>query len=149
VIELLTETPFVSTEGAVWKSNGALETYAPASLGNFSIVPKDYEMGMIPLNEVSCNRCHSHTGRRLGQFEFDIILYGEIWGEDQIFTWHLFKPHRYIYATWDDADGSRKINTRMVEANLLKREKPSTSDPDYKPLPSAFDQEVLTQQKGK
>lgn len=136
--ELLTETTFVSVEGMIWKESGSLQTYGPSSDASFSIAPKGYEMGMIPVNEVSCNRCHSETGRRLGEFEFDIILYGEVWGEDQIFTWHLFEPNSRIYDTWDEVDGSRKVNQRMVQANLLKNEKPSASDPDYKPLPTAF-----------
>lgn len=138
VVELLSSTPFRSTQGEIWKENGSLETYAPSSQGNFGIVPKGYEMGMIPVNEVSCTRCHQETGRRLREFEFDIILYGEVWGEDQIFTWHLFEPHSRIYDTWDDADGSRKLNSRMQQAGLLQKGKPSTTDPLYKPMPSAY-----------
>ena len=99
-------------------------------------------MGLIPVNEISCNRCHSETGRRLGELEFDIQLYGEVWGEDRIFTWHLFEPHRYIYDTWDDTDGSRKVNPKMVAAKLLQNQTPSSGDPDYKPLPGAFKPEA-------
>lgn len=139
IIELLTDTTFRSSEGMIWKENASLQTYAPASQAHFSIVPKGYEMGMIPVNEVSCNRCHSETGHRLLDFEFDIQLYGEVWGEDRIFTWHLFEPNQYIYGTFDDSDvPSRKVNPRLVQAGLVKNEKPSEGDPDYKALPSAF-----------
>jgi len=93
---------------------------------------------MIAVNDVSCNRCHSEVSRKLGEFEFDIQLYGEIWGEDRIFTWHLFKDHRLIYNAYDDQDGSRQINSKMIQANLLLKGKPSGGDPDYKVLPSAF-----------
>lgn len=130
---------FVSVEGAVWKENGSLLTYAPASQGEFSVVPRGYEMGLIPVNDVSCSRCHSETGRRLGQIEFDIILYGEVWGEDQIFTWHLFKPHRYMFGTWDDEDGSRMVNPRMEAAGLLSYGEPDHGSKTWKPLPSAYD----------
>ena len=143
IAELLQETTFQSAEGAIWKEHGGLQTYAPASKSDFSLVPRGYEMGMIPVNEVSCNRCHQQTGRRLSTFEFDIILYGEVWGEDQIFTWHLFEPHKRIYGTWDDADGSRKLNSRMVQANLLQKGKPSSGDPIYKPLPTTFEPDRL------
>ena len=139
IIELLTQTPFVSCEGAIWKENGNLETYAPASEADFSIVPKGYEMGIIPVNEVSCARCHSEVSHRLGDFEFDIVLYGEVWGEDRIFTWHPFQPNHYIYQTYDEADSpTRTINPKMVEAGLLQNEQPTDSDPNYKSLPSAF-----------
>lgn len=138
IIELLSTTTFRSTEGAIWKENGTLETYAPASDDEFSIVPKGYEMGMIAVNEESCNRCHIQTGRLLGDFEFDIQLYGEVWGEDRLFTWHLFQPQREIFDTFDDVDGSRKVNPRMVQANLLKNEKPAANDSNYRQLPKPY-----------
>lgn len=139
---LLTKTQFVSTEGKIWKENASLQTYAPGSQSNFHIVPKNYKMGLIPVNEVSCNRCHSETGRRLGELEFDIQLYGEIWGEDRIFTWHLFEPNPRIYDTWDDADVSRKVNPKMMTARLLINQNPGAGDADYKPLPSAYKPET-------
>ena len=135
---LLHQTPFQSAEGAIWKENGKLETYAPASTGGFSIVPQGYQMGMYPVNEVSCARCHSETGRNLGQFIFDVILYGEIWGEDKIFTWHLFEVNPRIFDTWDDNDGSRKVNPRMIQSGLVVKEKPAAGDSDYNILPSAY-----------
>ena len=133
---------FVSVEGAIWKENGSLMTFAPASQGDFSIVPRGYEMGLIPVNDISCSRCHTETGRRLGQVEFDIILYGEVWGEDQIFTWHLFTPHRQIFGTYDDADGSRIVNPKMVRAGLLDEGEPAGNSPVWKPLPSAYDKDL-------
>jgi len=138
IMELLTQTQFRSTEGAIWKENGNLETYAPSSLDDFSIVPKGYELGMIAVNEESCNRCHLETGRKLKDFEFDIQLYGEVWGEDRIFTWHLFESHSRIFATFDDVDSSRRLNPRLQRANLLKNEKPAANDPFYRVLPKPY-----------
>lgn len=140
IVELLTQAPFKSVEGAIWKENGkGLETYGPASAGDFNVVPKGYKMGMIQTNEVSCNRCHVETGHPLGDFEFDIILYGEVWGEDRIFTWHLFEPNQYVFDTWDDRDvPSRKVNGRMAQANLLKQERVASGDPLYKVLPIPY-----------
>ncbi len=136
---LLDTTTFVSTEGAIWKRNGAKEAYAPASAADFGIVPKGYKMGLIPVNEVSCNRCHDQTSRGLGALEMDVILYGEIWGEDRIFTWHLFEPHRYMFDTWDDSDSaSRTVNPRLVQSNLIRMERPAAGDPVYKSLPRGF-----------
>ncbi len=138
IADLLAKTVFVSTEGKIWKENGKLQTYAPGSQADFHIVPKNYEMGLIQVNEVSCNRCHSETGRRLGDLEFDIQLYGEVWGEDRIFTWHLFQPNPRIYNTFDDADQSRVVNPRLLTAKLLVNQQPSAGDPDYKPLPGVY-----------
>lgn len=134
VIDLLTKFTFQSTEGRIWKENATQETYAPSSNSSFSVVPKNYKMGLIPVNEISCNRCHDQTGRGLGDFDGKVILYGEIWGEDRAFTWHLFKPNPGMYNTFDDADGSRIINPKLVDAGLILQKKPSANDPLYFPL---------------
>lgn len=139
VKDLLSKYPFVSMEGAVWKRNAAgLETYAPGSAGAFNIVPKNYEMGMVPVNEDSCNRCHVQTSHPLGDFDSQLILYGEVWGEDRIFTWHLFQPNNHIFSTWDDTDVSRVVNPAMVKAGLVVKAKPQANDPVYKKLPVPY-----------
>lgn len=136
--ELLSVTTFQSTQGKIWKGQGNVVTYAPGSLAEFSLVPKNYQMGLIPVNEVSCNRCHSQTGRRLADFQREVPLYGEVWGEDQIFTWHLFEPHERIWGPWDDTDKSRVVNSRLVTAQLVVNEKPKPGDVKYKPLPTLY-----------
>ena len=133
--ELLTETEFKSVKGRAWKSNETMETYAPGSDAEFGIVPKGYALGMIEVNEVSCNRCHQSTGVQLGHLDGAIVLYGEMWGEDRIFTWHLFEPNNRIYGTFDEADGSRKINKRLVESGLIVEGKPAADSKVYKSLP--------------
>lgn len=138
VQELLRE-PFQSTEGKIWKEGGGLETYAPGSAADFGIVPKGYEMGMIPVNEVSCNRCHVETGHPLKDFEFDLVLYGEVWGEDRAFTWHLFDANDYVFDTWDEADSpTRRVNPRLAQAGLIVQQRPAANDPDYKQLPVPY-----------
>jgi len=135
ISELLRLTTFVSAEGRIWKEWGGKESYAPGATADFSIVPRGYEMGVIPVNDVSCNRCHQDTGFPIGHLETDVRLYGEVWGEDRIFTWHLFESSPRIFATFDDADGSRKINRRMVAAGLLENEKPAANDTVWRQLP--------------
>src|SRR5690606_34081659 len=68
VADLLTTTTFRSSEGMVWKANDTLETYAPTTEFTFSIVPYKSEIGLIPVNEVSCNRCHQDAGRQIGEY---------------------------------------------------------------------------------
>ncbi len=139
IAELLRDTTFQSVEGKIWKEGGGLETYAPGSGADFGIVPKGYEMGMIPVNEVSCNRCHVETAHPLEDFESDLQLYGEVWGEDRTFTWHLFEPNDYIFDTWDQSDSpTRRVNPRLTQANLIIAQRPAANDPDYKQLPVPF-----------
>ena len=143
VKDLLSKYPFKSMEGAVWKRNdGGLETYAPSSAATFNIVPKGYEMGMVAVNEESCNRCHVQTSHPLGDFDDQLILYGEVWGEDRIFTWHLFQPNNHIFQTWDDTDVSRVVNPNLVKAGLVMKSKVAANDPVYKVLPVPY--KVLT-----
>jgi hypothetical protein len=139
LVKALLHRKFVSVEGSVWKENPGLLTYAPGSAGEFSIVPRGYEMGLIPVNDESCTRCHNETGRRLGQIEGDIVLYGEVWGEDQIFTWHLFEPNRKIFDAYDESDGSRIVNPRMVQAGLVSEGQPDAGSKVWRALPSAYD----------
>lgn len=138
--DLLTLRPFKSVNGRIWKENDTLETYAPGSEEDFSIVPKGYEMGLIPANEESCTRCHLETGRPIKDANFRAQLYGEVWGEDRIFTWHLFQVTPRIFGTFDDADSppSRQINKRMVKANLLLQGAPKPNDPIYRSLPIPY-----------
>jgi hypothetical protein len=137
VEELLQGQTFQSAEGAIWKENGTLETYAASSSAAFSIVPKDYTIGVVPVNEDGCNRCHTATGAHLGTFISDVSAYGEVWGEDRIFTWHLFEPREQIYGPWDDNQGSRALNPRLVSAGLVQSGKPGAQDPVYRELPPA------------
>lgn len=132
VRELLTTTSFKTVEGRIWRENDKFETYAPSSSSAFSIVPQNYTIGVIPVNEISCARCHDQTGRALKDFEFRVQLYGEVWGEDNIFTWHLFKDNPHIYGTFDDSDGSRFINPRLVQAGLVSEGKPSEDSNIYR-----------------
>lgn len=126
--QLLTTTTFRSVEGAIWKEGGGKETYAPSTKAAFSVVPAQYAMGLIPVNEVSCKRCHDQTGRELGDLDDRIVLYGEMWGEDHIFTWHLFDAS---FDAFTVTDGSRRINPRLVQAGMVQQGKPSTSDGAY------------------
>lgn len=130
--QLLHTTVFKSAEGSVWKEGGGLETYAASTKAPFSIVPQNYEAGVIPVNEVACSSCHNQTGRLVGDLDDSAILYGEIWGEDQIFTWHLFEV---TYDAFTVSDEGRHVNPRLTQARLIEQGKPSSSDTRYaKPL---------------
>jgi hypothetical protein len=90
VKDLLTKTTFVSVYGAEWKSNGNAATFAPNTKAPFSIVPANNDIGMIPVNDESCARCHQDAQRPIHHFAEQAILYGDVWGSDQIFSFHPF-----------------------------------------------------------
>ena len=133
--DILKNVPFKNVEGSVWKRNSQFETYAPSSATDFNLVPKGYKIGLIPVNEVSCTRCHNATSKPLKLFDFDIQLYGEVWGEDQLFTWHPFQPSDYLYGTYDIAEyPHKKINPRLISAGLIVNSQPALGDPLYTPF---------------
>jgi hypothetical protein len=96
LMELLMETPFVSARGAVWKENGSLTTYAASTQAGFHIVPRGYNAGFIAVDDEQCNRCHRDAGHPFRDFYPSIMLYGELWGEDQIFSWHPFLTSSFV-----------------------------------------------------
>jgi hypothetical protein len=133
--DFLTTRTFQSSMNQTWKTNGSDVTYAAASKGSFNIVPPGFIGGMLASNEASCVRCHDQTSRPLGQLDSRVVLYGEIWGEDQIFTWHPFKPVTDMFTVSDE---SRIANPRMVEAGLLIQRRPGSNDPAYRELPRPY-----------
>ena len=132
---LLSETVFHSAMNSKWKSEGAKITYAPTTNAAFHIVPRGYIAGLLESSEESCSRCHVQSGRPLGQLDNRLVLYGEIWGEDQVFTWHPFKVVAEMFTV---SEGSRLVNPRLVEAGLITQRKPIAGEPNYKELPRPY-----------
>jgi phenylpropionate dioxygenase-like ring-hydroxylating dioxygenase large terminal subunit len=132
---LLKKTVFKSAMNTEWKRSGDKVTYAPATDASFHIVPKHHIAGLLENTEKSCVQCHNRTGQPLGQLDKRAVLYGEIWGEDQVFTWHPFKPITEIYSV---SDGSRVVHPQLQGAGLLLQKKPAANDPVYRELPKAY-----------
>src|SRR5207237_2331231 len=56
--ELLLATPFTSARDAVWKTSGALTTYAATTQAGFQVVPRNYDGGFLRVDDATCNHCH-------------------------------------------------------------------------------------------
>lgn len=89
------------------------------------------------MNELSCNRCHQDTGRQIGEFSFNSLLYGEVWGEDRIFTWHLFDESGNFNGAYHN---NRILNRRFDAAGLVVPYEGGPDQPStlYKELPRRF-----------
>jgi hypothetical protein len=94
---LMMETPFVSAREAVWKQSGSLFAYAATSETSSSIVPRGYNAGLIRVDDDTCNVCHRDAARPFKDYYPSIMLYGELWGEDEIFSWHPFETTSFQY----------------------------------------------------
>jgi len=119
VRELLTTTLFVSAYGATWKqaSDGS-RTFAPTTTATFSIVPDKFTGGLIEVREASCNRCHKEAARFLTDWFQPLYLYGEVWGKDNIFTFHPFDESRYPFL--DDATNGTPVDNRRMNSLLVQ-----------------------------
>ncbi len=136
LIKALLQVPeYGNANGKSWKANGSLKTFAASTSADFHIVPKGYEGGMLEVSNQACARCHQHVSRPLKDLDGRIVLYGEIWGEDQVFTWHPFEIDSAAYAT---SDGNRRLNRRMVTAGLVIEGRPQATDARYKPMTKPF-----------
>jgi hypothetical protein len=110
VRELLTTTTFVGAYGTSWKKDGdkrAFGATGPARL--LSVVPTNFDVGLLEVRESTCTKCHDQGGTFIGGLIDRAVLYGDIWGVDRIFSFHPFEPSRI------DASGNEN---RVVRASL-------------------------------
>ena len=131
VKELLTSTTFISAYGESWKSNGSQKAFAAASTSNSSIVPNNYEGGMIEVKEDSCMRCHKEAGRLVSDFYDELYLYGELWGKDAIFSFHPFDETRY--SELRAGDENRSINPRLKSMGVFETYDAAKHTPPHYP----------------
>jgi hypothetical protein len=124
---LLMTSPFHTAQGATWKT-GSLTAYAAAAAGTGAIVPKGFNAAAVAVDDTSCSTCHRDAGRPFMTWSDTSLAYGELWGTDEIFTWHPFTLDRFV-----DANGAvvnfnhdnRVIRTDFVSAGLVAPYSPS------------------------
>lgn len=135
--ELLTDRRFESAMGERWKTSGdgALSTYAASTRARFHIVPREYTGGVLEPTEAGCRACHEQTSRPLNNLDSRVVLYGEVWGEDEIFTWHPFSIDEQSFSV---GDGTRSINRRLLDAGLVVMSSAPVSDATYRALPKPY-----------
>lgn len=122
VRELLTQTLFVSAYQETWKQSNGHKSYAPSTLSKASIVPDHYQGGMFEVSEASCMRCHQEAGRPLTAFSpafSPIVLYGEMWGRDGIFSFHPFDESEYSVFWREGTNDNRRLNTKLKSQGIL------------------------------
>ncbi len=134
---LLMEVGFQSAKGARWKGE-TLAAYAPTSTGDFHIVPKGYNGGFVAVDDASCERCHVDAGHPFKDYHDFVYLYGEVWGADEVFSWHPFAHGEFV-----NADGTvknfnhnnRKIRTDFASAGVVAPyDKALHTESDYQRL---------------
>jgi len=150
VKDLLKDTPYLSVGSIPWKSNGRQITYAASTASAYSIVPRAYDGGMLPVDDVSCRRCHKEGGRQIGDFYEDLIAYGELWGEDETFSWHPFETKMFVKADGTVANfnnDNRRLRQDLVSAGLIVNYQPASHPASiYKELPREWQYHPMRKQ---
>jgi hypothetical protein len=126
--QLLMETPFVSARGSYWKRNGSLTAWA-ATTTSFSIVPKNYNATFLDMSDQACGACHHNAGRPFKDSYPDVIAYGELWGGDEIFTWHPFETRDFVDSSGEVVgfnNDQRHMRQDFTSAQVLKQYDPQT-----------------------
>ena len=140
--ELLLETPFASARGQVWKQSGGLVAYAATTAAPFHVVPRGYDGGFLQVDDQTCTRCHVDAGRPFKDYYDNILAYGELWGMDDVFTWHPFRTELFV-----DANGNvrnfnydnRQLREDFVAGGVLAPFDAAAHGPDrYLRLPGAW-----------
>lgn len=138
VKELLKETPFRAQNAIAWKSNSRQSTYAASTQSANSIVPRRYDAGLFPVDDVSCHRCHKDAGRSIRDFHDQLMLYGELWGEDETFSWHPFETSMFVDASGQPKNfnnDNRRLRSDFANEGLVVKYNPSLhSAPWYQEL---------------
>ena len=128
VIEtLLTTTGFVSAKGRAWKSSGAMTAYAATTDASFSIVPRGYNAGVVEVSDEACGRCHQDAGRPFKDYYFNVLAYGELWGEDENFTWHPFENAAFVNGNGEVvsfSDDNRRMRQDFISGGVLEQYDP-------------------------
>lgn len=114
--DLLLTTPFRSARGAYWKQADGLTAWAASASGAGSIVPAGYNAAAVEVSEQSCDSCHQDAGRPFETWYDNILAYGELWGNDETFTWHPFTLANFV-----DAQGkvvNFNYDNRVIRADF-------------------------------
>jgi len=137
--DLLQYGSFRTVGSLPWKANGAKVAYAAGTRSNASIVPAQYDGGLLPVTNDSCLRCHKDAGRQIENFHSDLVAYGELWGEDETFSWHPFENSAFVDASGNVKNfnnDNRRLRADFASSGLVVQQAPAAQPAHlYKALP--------------
>jgi hypothetical protein len=140
--ELLRTTTFKSVKAKQWKQTASVSTSAASTRADFSIVPKNFNAGLFEVSDAFCSRCHQDAGRPIRDFYRDVMLYGEIWGEDETFSWHPFDASRFVDSSGTAINinpDNRKFRQDFLDAGILEQYSAAKHPAsEYRKIPRAW-----------
>jgi hypothetical protein len=115
LVKELLRTPFSSVFGAKWKTSSGVTTFAGSAAAGMSIFPVGYEAGVLSVDQETCAQCHNQTGVLVSKFLPVAVLYGDIWGEDGIFSFHPWDSSTYGQFNTEN----RRANPALERAGII------------------------------
>ncbi|MFO0675027.1 MAG: hypothetical protein U0169_00695 [Polyangiaceae bacterium] len=133
--DLLTKTPFVSSYGTTWKANGGNKSFGfTGPRAGMSIVPVNFDVGLLEVRETTCTKCHDQGGSFIGNIVDQAVLYGDIWGVDRVFSFYPFEPSRIEASGAENRVVRASFNGSIVERYDAGRH-PASTYTFYQPEP--------------
>ena len=94
------------------------------------------------MSDATCNRCHQDAGRPFRDWYDNIIAYGELWGEDESFSWHPFETRSFVDETGRVVQfnhDNRRMRSDFIDGGVLVPYEPSSHrEPFYRKLPGSW-----------
>jgi hypothetical protein len=104
--KVILDTPFKSSVGTIWDSQGRTVASAPTTSQSFGIVPQHSTRGALTVSRETCNQCHNLANEQISSLypnrgkgldetlRATTDLYGNLPGNDGNLRWHPFDPSR-------------------------------------------------------
>lgn len=123
VDQVYANAPWAEVANQAWKvaSDGRI-AYGATTDDALAYVPAHYDGASFPVDDDFCARCHKDAGRSIQDFYPVMAAYGELWGEDQTFSWHPFESAMFVGANGDVANfnnDNRRLRKSFKDSGLV------------------------------
>jgi hypothetical protein len=132
-IELYNKFPLESRRNKNWKKHGDLISRAPTPNPkvSFSLRPQGDLSYPIAVNSTSCANCHREIGRPFSDLVPRAVLYGEIWGNDEVFFFHPWAPENLLTNAGEMSDNRMNFRREFVEGGIFQAYDPKLHSTEY------------------
>ena len=122
MVRALLATPFKSSLGAQWDSNGSVTAFAPTSNQANGIVPQHGRTGAIRVDRESCNKCHEESNKPIRNFFNEnhpmyyqsIVAYGNLPGSDRNLRFTIFDQKHFSKFGSGSSGDNRVIRQELM-----------------------------------
>lgn len=132
-MEMYKKYPLEDRTGLAWKTEGKLvaRTLTPNPKTEFSLRPQGDLSYAIAVNAQTCNQCHREVGRPFADLEKQALLYGEMWGNDEVFFFHPWASNVIHTSAASQGDFRSTFREEFVKAGIFQKFDSKKHSADY------------------